>query len=159
MNTPFRAAVAAVVATICFTAPDAARAQSYPVHVRAGHFGLVVGRAALSVCWPTVVAWTAWHDGRGERPAILDTAAESSAVVAARNVGDAIWDRMGKLGLRLGRVSDTLRWQFPSPARLASWRLARWVSLVGDVRRSNEAPLNGLTRFVTMQSNQRIFQS
>lgn len=95
----------------------APRAQSYPVHVRAGHFGLVVGRAALSVCWPTVVAWTAWHDGRGERPGILDTAAESSATVAARSVGDAIWDRMGKLGLRLGRVSDTLRWQFPRVLR------------------------------------------
>jgi len=102
----------------------APRAHSYPVHVPAGHFGLVVGRAALSVCWPTVVAWTAWQDGRGERPAILDTAAEPSNTGVASGLGDAIWEGMGKLGLRLGRVSDTVRWQFPRVLRRTLMELA-----------------------------------
>jgi len=102
----------------------APRAQSYPVHVRAGHFGLVVGRAALSLCWPTVLAWTAWHDGRAERPAILDSAAEASHEDPVAGVSDVLWERMGKLGLRLGRVSDSLRWQFPRVVRRKLLELA-----------------------------------
>ena len=40
--------------------------QLYEVVVKAGHFGLVVGRTALGITWPTVVEWIRWRDGGGE---------------------------------------------------------------------------------------------
>lgn len=131
-------ALADITSPICFLVgesddfaqPDAVRAitraapnvQCYPVHVDAGHFGLVVGRAAMSVCWPTVDAWTRWQDGHGPRPAILDEAATASPPdEAARSrprelfAGSAeqIWERLGGLGVRLGKASDAVRWQLP----------------------------------------------
>src|SRR5262249_44720663 len=42
--------------------------QLFEVPVRAGHFGLVVGSAALGVTWPTVIGWIKWIAGAGERP-------------------------------------------------------------------------------------------
>jgi putative long chain acyl-CoA synthase len=46
----------------------APRAHSYEIVNRAGHFGLVVGSAAVRDTWPAVAAWTAWQDGLGPRP-------------------------------------------------------------------------------------------
>jgi len=42
--------------------------ELYEVPVRAGHFGLVVGSAALAITWPTVVSWIRWLDRLGVRP-------------------------------------------------------------------------------------------
>lgn len=102
----------------------AARAASYPVHVAAGHFGLVVGRAAMSVCWPTLLAWTAWIDGRGARPEILDTAAHASPREPQGPLGAAfthaverVWNRMGELGIALGRTFDRGQLQLPRVLR------------------------------------------
>jgi putative long chain acyl-CoA synthase len=41
----------------------------YEVPVSAGHFGLVVGSSALTVTWPSVVAWMRWREGNGAAPA------------------------------------------------------------------------------------------
>ena len=43
--------------------------ELFEVVVKAGHFGLVVGRTALEVTWPTVVEWIRWRDGDGPQPA------------------------------------------------------------------------------------------
>ncbi len=137
---------------------DAApRAASYPVHVAAGHFGLVVGRAALSECWPTVVAWVAWRDGRGDRPAILDNAAQASqqrgphgqsgegvpaddASFIDTVTADA-WDRLGQVGVRVGRWLDVLRWQAPRIVRRARLDQADDASVAALLReRAQQVP-------------------
>jgi putative long chain acyl-CoA synthase len=41
----------------------------YEIPLKAGHFGLVVGSGALSVTWPSVVAWMRWREGLGAVPA------------------------------------------------------------------------------------------
>jgi putative long chain acyl-CoA synthase len=41
----------------------------YEVPLSAGHFGLVVGSSALTVTWPSVVAWMRWREGNGGAPA------------------------------------------------------------------------------------------
>jgi len=41
----------------------------YEVPLKAGHFGLVVGSGALTVTWPSVVAWMRWREGTGVAPA------------------------------------------------------------------------------------------
>ncbi|MGI5167679.1 AMP-binding protein [Spirillospora sp. CA-253888] len=49
----------------------APRAQIYEASLRAGHFGLVVGSAAMAQTWPAVAAWTRWQAGEGELPEIV----------------------------------------------------------------------------------------
>ena len=44
-------------------------AVMYEVPLAAGHFGLVVGSGALTVTWPSVVAWMQWREGTGAVPA------------------------------------------------------------------------------------------
>lgn len=107
----------------------APRAHAYPVHVDAGHFGLVVGRAAMQVCWPTVVAWIAWLDGRGLRPAILDSAREHSASEPRpdsllSSAAEGLWDRMDRVGQLLGRTAEAARWRLPRLMRSSLLDLA-----------------------------------
>lgn len=45
--------------------------ELFEVGIRAGHFGLVVGRTAQSQTWPTVVEWMRWRENKGARPAFL----------------------------------------------------------------------------------------
>src|SRR5262249_23182611 len=40
----------------------------YEIPLKAGHFGLVVGTTALTVTWPSVVAWMRWREGDGTLP-------------------------------------------------------------------------------------------
>lgn len=46
----------------------APRAEIYELTLRAGHFGLVVGRAATATTWPAVAGWARWADDGGELP-------------------------------------------------------------------------------------------
>jgi putative long chain acyl-CoA synthase len=43
----------------------------YEVAVSTGHVGLVIGRRAFEITWPSVVAWLRWREGAGPKPAIL----------------------------------------------------------------------------------------
>ncbi len=55
----------------------------YEVPVRAGHFGLVVGSAALTVTWPTVIDWIKWHDGLAAPPAALVPVGDTGPITPA----------------------------------------------------------------------------
>ncbi len=46
----------------------APRAEVYELALRAGHFGLVVGRTATDTTWPVVAGWARWRAGDGELP-------------------------------------------------------------------------------------------
>ena len=59
-------APAAGVRAIAYAAPQA---DVYELRMAAGHFGLVVGSAAVAQSWPAVAAWTLWRDEQGEQPA------------------------------------------------------------------------------------------
>jgi putative long chain acyl-CoA synthase len=49
-------------------AQAAPRADVYELQISAGHFGLVVGSAAVAHSWPTVAGWAHWRDGEAKRP-------------------------------------------------------------------------------------------
>jgi putative long chain acyl-CoA synthase len=117
----------------------------YEVQVTAGHFGLVVGSTALTVTWPSVIAWMLWREGRGALPELasdaraprtaadrdghddgepddavhddspLDLARELVAKTAKAAVG-----RVSELVEDVGDYLDNARWQLPRLARLRS---------------------------------------
>ncbi len=43
----------------------------FEVSVNTGHVGLVIGRRAFEVTWPSVVAWLRWRENSGPKPAVL----------------------------------------------------------------------------------------
>lgn len=45
--------------------------ELYEVAVGTGHVGLLLGRRAFEVTWPSVVAWLRWREGAGPKPAAL----------------------------------------------------------------------------------------
>jgi putative long chain acyl-CoA synthase len=47
------------------------RAEQHELPIRAGHFGLVVGRTSMEITWPTVVEWVRYVEGQGELPVRL----------------------------------------------------------------------------------------
>jgi putative long chain acyl-CoA synthase len=141
----------------------APKAEVHEVPIRAGHFGLVVGSAALGQVWPLVVEWVHWKAGAGPRPRALDPAPSSPPApeappggedyeaiqvaledVAAGGVRglydlateavDSLWRRMGDVSLEVSEVVDTLRWQLP--------RLAQLKRVEGDSRISLAAMLS-----------------
>ena len=146
------------VRAIEVAAPAAAK---YPIHLATGHFGLVVGSAAMTWTWPTIAAWCAWQDGVGPRPPILDEAREKAppepAIGAlgdadasdgaadrqergtprtttdrlydlATDVVDGLWNKMGEVGVEVGQIVDSIRWQLPRLAKMGSLTEASRVS-------------------------------
>ena len=138
----------------------APKAEIHEVPIRAGHFGLVVGSAALGQVWPLVVEWVHWKAGVGPRPRALDpspspapeappggedyeaiqVALEDVAAGGIRGLYDlateavdSLWRRMGDVSLEVSEVVDTLRWQLP--------RLAQLKRVEGDSRISLAAML------------------
>jgi putative long chain acyl-CoA synthase len=127
-------------------AAPAAR-ELYEVPLKAGHFGLVVGSTALTITWPSVVAWMRWHEGDGAppshafdaragttpdpfaRPGDGPTAADDddddddgfdldlAQELLSRAARTAV-ERLGELSEDLGSYLDNARWQLPRLQRL-----------------------------------------
>jgi putative long chain acyl-CoA synthase len=107
----------------------APNAELYEVSMRAGHFGLVVGKQAMSFSWPTVASWVRWREGVGEEPDVLraplplEEPEEADFEDVDFNVGlfyqtivgslGAWWDRIGRTATDFGEQLDSLRWQVP----------------------------------------------
>ncbi|MGB3050317.1 MAG: alpha/beta fold hydrolase [Polyangiales bacterium] len=107
----------------------APNAELFEVSMRAGHFGLVVGKQAMSFTWPTVASWLRWREGLGPEPAVLQAPAPLEEAEEASfdevdfdtelfyrtivgTVG-AWWKRIGRSATDLGQQLDNLRWQVP----------------------------------------------
>jgi putative long chain acyl-CoA synthase len=45
--------------------------ELYEIAVPTGHVGLLVGKRAFEVTWPSVVAWLRWREGAGPKPVLL----------------------------------------------------------------------------------------
>ena len=107
----------------------APNAELYEVSMRAGHFGLVVGKQAMSFSWPTVASWVRWREGVGEEPDVLrappplEEPEEADFEEVDFDVGlfyqtiagslGAWWDRIGRTATDFGEQLDSLRWQVP----------------------------------------------
>ncbi len=126
----------------------APNAELFEVPMRAGHFGLVVGRHAMSFAWPTVASWVRWREGAGPEPSVfqaprppeeleeleeadLDEVAFDVELLyrtAAGTVG-ALWQRLGRSATGLGEQLDNLRWQVPRLSVLQQMQPDTRVSL------------------------------
>ncbi len=107
----------------------APNAELFEVSMRAGHFGLVVGKQAMSFTWPTVCSWVRWREGVGPEPSVfqapppieepeeadfddVDFDVELFYQTILGTVG-AWWQRLGRSATDLGEQLDSLRWQVP----------------------------------------------
>lgn len=117
----------------------------YEIVLKAGHFGLVVGSTALSVTWPSVVAWMKWREGTGPLPATAidvraedvpdpldrggdeedgdeaDEADESTLDIAkdiVEKTAKAAVEQIAEWSEDLGNYVDNARWQLPRLNRL-----------------------------------------
>jgi putative long chain acyl-CoA synthase len=123
----------------------APNAELFEVSMRAGHFGLVVGRQAMSFTWPTVASWVRWREGVGPEPSVLQArppldepeAPDSDEVdfdvelfyrTLVGTVG-AWWQRLGRSATGLGHQLDNLRWQVPRLSVLQQMEPGTRVSL------------------------------
>lgn len=138
----------------------ATRAKVHEVAVRSGHFGLVVGRAASTTTWPTLVAWMQHLDADGPLPEAaseLERSATSTReparratddeaeldeleldlgalLDATRGVVEATRERAARLGKSAGEMVDHLRWQLPRIERLRGIREDTPISLARLLR-------------------------
>ena len=114
----------------------------YEIVLKAGHFGLVVGSTALSITWPSVVAWMKWREGTGPVPehafdvrgdAVPDPLArprddddgdeaDESTLDIARDIVEktakAAVEQLTEWTEDLGNYLDNARWQLPRLNRL-----------------------------------------
>jgi putative long chain acyl-CoA synthase len=129
--------------------------RMYEVPLKAGHFGLVVGSTALTVTWPSTIAWMKWTAGDGPLPQdafdaraadVADPFAraadpdddddhddDDSPLDLARELVDktakAAVDRLEELGEDLGNYLDNARWQLPRLTRLRTIQDDSLISL------------------------------
>jgi putative long chain acyl-CoA synthase len=126
----------------------------YEIPLKAGHFGLVVGSTALTVTWPSVVAWMKWHEGNGAAPEHGfdvrradapdpfareprteddDDHDDDSTLEVARDVVEktarAAYEQIANWAEDLGDYVDNARWQLPRIARLRNLQDDSLVSL------------------------------
>lgn len=116
----------------------APHARAYELTLRTGHFGLVVGTAAMKHTWPTVVHWMQWLEGKAELPPALreDPAhqPEKLEVIEAnfedieynaqllfdttRGTADLVRRTVASASQAVVSMFDNLRYQLPRLARL-----------------------------------------
>ncbi len=124
----------------------------YEVPLKAGHFGLVVGSTALTITWPSVVAWMKHLAGEGPLPEHAFDARAKQPVIEeddrddgedddhdhdnlelARDLiektGKAALARLGELSEDLGSYLDNARYQLPRLHRLRNLQDDSFVSL------------------------------
>lgn len=118
--------------------PDA---EVFTIHLKAGHFGLVVGSTAGATTWPAVIDWLQWRAGRGPRPELIPLPKkgapppediEDAAFVepldfeifydTAVDAATAIWRKLGDATRDVGDAVDNLRWQVPRLSKLERLR-------------------------------------
>jgi putative long chain acyl-CoA synthase len=123
----------------------APNAEAFEVAMRAGHFGLVVGKQAMSFTWPTVASWVGWREGLGPEPSALqppppleepeeagfdevDFDVELFYQTIVGTVG-SWWEKLGRSASDLGEQLDSLRWQIPRLGVLQQMQPETRVSL------------------------------
>ena len=133
---------ASAVRAIARAAP---KAEIFEVSMRAGHFGLVVGKQAMSLTWPTVALWVKWREGLGPEPPALGTPSfleqpEEAAVgrvgfdlaLFYQTIAGAVgtwWQRAGRAATDMGEQLDNLRWQVPRLSVLQNMEPTTRVSM------------------------------
>ncbi len=134
----------------------APNAELYEVSMRAGHFGLVVGKQAMSFTWPTVASWVKWREGQGpepsavQRPPPLEEPEEAGFDEVDFDVKlfyetvagsiRALRQRLGRAAADLGMELDSFRWQVPRLSVLQQMRPDTRISL--GLALSEQASLN-----------------
>jgi putative long chain acyl-CoA synthase len=144
---------ASAVRAVRGAAPDA---DAYEVSMRAGHFGLVVGKQAMTFTWPTVASWVRWREGLGPEPEAIrrpppleepeeagfeevDFDLELFYETLAGTVG-SWWRRLGRAATDFGEELDSFRWQVPRLSVLQQMRPDTRISLglaLSEQARSN----------------------
>ncbi len=120
-------------------------AELFEVSMRAGHFGLVVGKQAMSFTWPSVASWVRWREGRGEKPSCLQPPppleepeeADFEEVdfdlklfyEAVAGAAGAFWERLGRAANDWTGQLDSFRWQVPRLSVLQQMRPETRISL------------------------------
>lgn len=107
----------------------APNAELFEVSMRAGHFGLVVGKQAMSFTWPNVASWVRWREQQGPKPVALEEPPSPEEPeeagfedvdfdlklfyeTVAGGVG-ALWQRFGRAATDFSEQLDSFRWQVP----------------------------------------------
>ncbi|CAN5716219.1 acyl-CoA synthetase [soil metagenome] len=122
----------AAVRGIRRAAPNAA--ALHEIIVKAGHFGIVVGSTALTVTWPSVVAWMRWVGGDGPLPSAIAEPPSSAAKPdddgheevhgldlvkeLAEKAMHVALEQLEGLSEDVGSYLDNARWQLPRLNRL-----------------------------------------
>jgi putative long chain acyl-CoA synthase len=123
----------------------APRAEVYELALHAGHFGLVVGSAAISVSWPTVAGWARWRDGEADLPENVTAVGDSPPPDAEQPVRNRL---VYSLELGLGLGTDIVRGLAKGTGRSAS--------TVRELGREAVGQLPRLVRLDRIQPGTRI---
>mgnify|MGYP001819833606 FL=1 len=123
----------------------APNAELFEVAMRAGHFGLVVGKQAMSFTWPSVASWVRWREGEGPKPSCLTAPPPLEEPEEAdfeevdfdvklfyetiAGTAGALWNRLGRAATDLSGQLDSFRWQVPRLSVLQQMRPDTRVSL------------------------------
>jgi len=119
--------------------------EAFEVSMRAGHFGLVVGKQAMNFTWPTVAGWVRWQEGLGPQPEAIKGPPPLEAPEEADfdevdfdlqlfydTIAGAVasWrQRLGRAATDLGEQLDSVRWQVPRLSVLQQMRPDTRISL------------------------------
>ena len=118
----------------------APRPAVYEVALRAGHFGLVVGRRATRTTWPVVAEWTRFAEGRGPLPATV----QPVEPFEARDGGAGTPDRL-RYGLELVAGAGTSAVRGLAGSATGSVRAMRGLAREAAVSIPRLARLNQVT--------------